>query len=100
MSLLLTQSLTAFFCTLAAIVAFAPLAMRLGLVDTPTERKQHAEPVPLIGGIAIFITFCVGTFIWSDAEGASLIIRDKNALGALMGGCAFLVVVDSASCVK
>jgi UDP-GlcNAc:undecaprenyl-phosphate GlcNAc-1-phosphate transferase len=69
--------------------------MRLGLVDTPTERKQHAEPVPLIGGIAIFITFCVGTFIWSDAEGASLIIREKNALGVLMGCCAFLVITGA-----
>jgi len=95
MSLLLTQSLTAFFCTLAAIVAFAPLAMRLGLVDTPTERKQHAETVPLIGGIAIFITFCVGALIWGDAEGASLIIRDKNALGVLMGCCAFLIITGA-----
>jgi UDP-GlcNAc:undecaprenyl-phosphate GlcNAc-1-phosphate transferase len=95
MSLLLTQSLTAFFCTLAVIVAFAPLAMRLRLVDTPTERKQHTEPVPLIGGIAIFITFCVGTFIWGDAGGTSLIIRDKNALGVLMGCCAFLVITGA-----
>ena len=95
MSPLLTQSLTAFFCTLTVIVALAPIAMRLGLADTPTERKQHAEKVPLIGGIAIFITFCVGTSIWGDTEGTSLIIGNKNALDVIMGCCTFLVITGA-----
>lgn len=34
-----------------------PLAKRLGLTDTPSERKFHNNEVPLIGGIAIFISF-------------------------------------------
>lgn len=95
MSPLLAQFLTAFFCTLVVILAFAPFAVRLKLVDTPTERKQHAEKVPLIGGIAIFVTFCVGILIWGDAWGASLIIRDENALSVLMSCCAFLVVTGA-----
>ena len=95
MSPLLTQSLTAFFCTLAAIMALAPLAVRLGLVDTPAGRKQHTTAVPLVGGIAIFVAFCVGALIWGDAESTSLVIRDKNALGALLGCCAFLVITGA-----
>ena len=95
MSPLLTQSLTAFFCTLAAIMALAPLAVRLGLVDTPAGRKQHTTAVPLVGGIAIFVAFCVGALIWGDAESTSLVIRDKNALGVLLGCCAFLVITGA-----
>ena len=95
MSPLLTQSLTAFFCTLAAIMALAPLAVRLGLVDTPAGRKRHTRAVPLVGGIAIFIAFCVGASIWGDAESTSLVIRDKNALGVLLGCCAFLVITGA-----
>jgi UDP-GlcNAc:undecaprenyl-phosphate GlcNAc-1-phosphate transferase len=67
----------------------------VGLVDTPAGRKQHTNAVPLVGGIAIFIAFCVGALIWGDAESTSLIIRDKNALGVLMGCCAFLVITGA-----
>ena len=33
------------------------LALRLGVVDRPGERKMHKEPVPLLGGVAIYLTF-------------------------------------------
>ena len=37
-----------------------PLAWRVGLVDNPGGRKQHASPTPLIGGLAIYLTLiCV-----------------------------------------
>lgn len=32
-------------------------ALRIGFVDRPGGRKHHAEPVPPIGGVAIFLTF-------------------------------------------
>lgn len=87
----LTQSLTAFFCTLIAIVVLAPLAARAGLVDTPTARKQHSTSVPLVGGIAIFITFLIGASIWGDAEASTVVIKNQNALWVLLGCSAFLV---------
>jgi len=34
------------------------LAVRIGLVDRPDERKRHSNEIPLIGGIAIFFGFC------------------------------------------
>lgn len=95
MSPLLTQSLTAFFCTLAAVLILAPLAVRVGLVDTPAGRKQHTNAVPLVGGIAIFIAFCVGALIWGDAGSTSMVIRDKEALGVLLGCCGFLVITGA-----
>ncbi len=33
------------------------VALRLGVVDQPGERKMHKEPVPLLGGVAIYLTF-------------------------------------------
>ena len=95
MSPLLTQSLTAFFCTLIAIVVLAPLAVRLGLVDTPTGRKQHHTAVPMVGGIAIFTTFLVGAFFWGDAEASSVVIKNQNALSVLLGCSAFLVLTGA-----
>ena len=33
-----------------------PLARIIGLLDHPSERKVHSNPVPLVGGAAIYIT--------------------------------------------
>ena len=33
------------------------IAIRLGIVDRPGDRKMHKEPVPLLGGVAIYLTF-------------------------------------------
>lgn len=92
MSPLLVQSLTAFFCTLIAIVALAPLASKFGLVDVPTERKQHRDAVPLIGGLAIFIAFLTGTLLWGATDTSMVVIKGQSALGVLLGCSAFLVV--------
>ena len=88
----LVQSLTAFFCTLIAIIALAPLARKVGLVDVPTERKQHQDAVPLIGGLTIFIAFLAGALLWGDNDTSPVLIKDQNALGVLLGCAAFLVI--------
>ncbi|QOC23810.1 undecaprenyl/decaprenyl-phosphate alpha-N-acetylglucosaminyl 1-phosphate transferase [Wenzhouxiangella sp. AB-CW3] len=41
-------------------------AERLGLLDLPDDRKLHGEPVPMIGGIAMFIAFCAAILIVDD----------------------------------
>jgi UDP-GlcNAc:undecaprenyl-phosphate GlcNAc-1-phosphate transferase len=38
-----------------AMACFMRLAGPLGLVDEPGGRKTHARPVPLVGGLAIFV---------------------------------------------
>ena len=35
------------------------LALRLNFVDQPGERKMHSAPVPLMGGVAIYVSFHV-----------------------------------------
>ena len=59
-------------------------AVRLGVVDSPTERKAHVEPVSLLGGLAIY----GGAFAaaWSLAPGARTELK-----GFFLGGFVILV---------
>lgn len=51
-ALLVASALSLFF-----LVRLVSLAKRVGLVDRPSERKTHEHDVPLIGGVAIFLSF-------------------------------------------
>ena len=51
-SILFPLVVTAFLTLL-----FQPLAVRIGLVDIPDQRKLHHGNIPLVGGIAIFCGF-------------------------------------------
>lgn len=55
---ILKSSVIALIASLFCIWLLRPLAMRLGLVDRPSERKLHKQEVPLTGGIAMFFGFC------------------------------------------
>ena len=50
-SILLSSVIVAF-----VILLLIPVALHIGLVDKPCERKDHEGQVPLIGGVAIFIS--------------------------------------------
>jgi UDP-GlcNAc:undecaprenyl-phosphate GlcNAc-1-phosphate transferase len=43
----------------AAIVVFSHIAPALGIIDVPGGRKGHSHPVPLVGGLAIFLALLV-----------------------------------------
>ena len=55
-----------FFLVLFLIPLLCRPAERLGLLDLPNDRKLHGEPVPMIGGIAMFIAFCAGLLLIPD----------------------------------
>ena len=40
----------------ASLLVLRPFAVAIGLVDKPSERKLHSGSIPLIGGVAIFVT--------------------------------------------
>ncbi len=54
----ITSSIIAVIACLFCIRLLRPLAIRIGFVDRPTERKRHDHNTPLVGGIAIFFGFC------------------------------------------
>ena len=75
--------LTAFALTAGLLLALTPLARATGLVDRPTERKQHQGEIPLIGGLAIFVT--LGTLVlWFSSNDTSMYWY--------LGACSLLVL--------
>jgi UDP-GlcNAc:undecaprenyl-phosphate GlcNAc-1-phosphate transferase len=44
-----------FIATIVFIQVLYPIALKIGLTDQPCHRKQHKEPTPLIGGLAIYL---------------------------------------------
>ena len=52
----------AFLVSVTVTYGIRRLAIRIGIYDAPGERKVHTEPVPLMGGVAIVITFYLVIF--------------------------------------
>ena len=46
------------------IQALRPAALRVGLVDSPGGRKRHQGSIPLIGGVAIVLSFALSSLIF------------------------------------
>jgi UDP-GlcNAc:undecaprenyl-phosphate/decaprenyl-phosphate GlcNAc-1-phosphate transferase len=42
------------------------VALRLGVIDRPAARKIHADPVPLLGGAAIYVAFIIVLLLLGD----------------------------------
>ena len=83
--------LIVFSATLLLVLVLRPFARRVGLVDVPNERSSHQAPTPLIGGLAIFISFCIGLVV---AVASGLLSVDRYTLSLLAGG-ALLVGVGA-----
>ena len=49
----------------AAIIPFVKkIALHIGALDIPNERKVHKNPIPRLGGLGIFIGFLLGYMIF------------------------------------
>ncbi|MCL1807632.1 MAG: undecaprenyl/decaprenyl-phosphate alpha-N-acetylglucosaminyl 1-phosphate transferase [Oscillospiraceae bacterium] len=86
---------TIFFALAAAlIVSFAVtplvrmLAGKVGAVDDPgrDSRRMHTEPIPRLGGLAIFLGFMTAFLIFGMDE------MDKTVTGILIGAVLMVVV--------
>ncbi|WP_281556596.1 UDP-N-acetylglucosamine--undecaprenyl-phosphate N-acetylglucosaminephosphotransferase [Thalassomonas sp. RHCl1] len=86
MLFLLPALLVAFLASISTIKVLLPLAPHIGLVDLPTERKNHDGAIPLIGGISIF----TGVLIAS-----SLFIEQSQLLNLYLISSAFLVFLGT-----
>lgn len=53
------------------LAALIPFAHRIALVDKPSARKIHTAPVPLVGGLGVFIVFAAVLYL-ADAPFAKL----------------------------
>jgi UDP-GlcNAc:undecaprenyl-phosphate GlcNAc-1-phosphate transferase len=59
-----------FFAALLLAIGATPLARRvafaLGILDQPAARKVHTSPMPLLGGVAIYLAFLAALLLFSD----------------------------------
>lgn len=64
---LVTAMLCAFLITFAMTPVARVIAFNLGAIDVPKDkRRMHKEPIPRMGGLAIFIGFTVAALVFCD----------------------------------
>lgn len=73
----------ALVASLALTVPVRALALRVGMVDRPGPRKVHLQPIPLLGGLAIYAGVVLAVLflvqgparaqVWGILAGASLV---------------------------
>jgi UDP-GlcNAc:undecaprenyl-phosphate GlcNAc-1-phosphate transferase len=84
------QFLLIFIVALVFSVVGTPLARRLalasGVVDSPNARKVHQEPVPLLGGAAIYLAFVVALLLFGGRQ-------EIRQLVGIVVGATFVSVV-------
>ncbi|MSR75940.1 MAG: undecaprenyl/decaprenyl-phosphate alpha-N-acetylglucosaminyl 1-phosphate transferase [Planctomycetes bacterium] len=61
----------------AALPPLRALAKRYGFMDRPAGRKDHAQPVPLVGGLALLLAVGVPAL-------AAVLLAGRNDLAALL----------------
>ncbi|OGC90386.1 MAG: hypothetical protein A2W25_02210 [candidate division Zixibacteria bacterium RBG_16_53_22] len=71
-----------FVMTLLLIPLVRRVALNIGFIDTPSARKIHSRPIPLGGGIPIFLGFIL-VFIFSSS--VLVFTGIKGAMGILSG---------------
>lgn len=83
----------AWFITDLAVPLVIRLSRRVGALDRPHGYKIHLEPVPLLGGVAVYVGFAAALFTILRFPDAS---RHADIFAILGGGLAVLVlgVVD------
>jgi UDP-GlcNAc:undecaprenyl-phosphate GlcNAc-1-phosphate transferase len=66
----MTQYLLILASAFALAVGGTPLvrrlAVKLGVVDQPNPRKIHSHPIPLLGGVAIYLAFIAALVFFGD----------------------------------
>lgn len=83
------QSVAAFLVPLAVVCAFTPvvrrLALRLGVVDLPNHRKVHRDPIPYLGGVAIWLGFVAALLLLHQLKGEMAVLLGGGTLILALG---------------
>lgn len=87
--------LSGFLLGLAISFVLTPVmrraARRFGVVDRPDgSRKRHAAPVPLMGGVAVFLGFAAATLLLRTHLLGGFLLG-KHLAGMLIGACILVV---------
>ena len=75
-----------FISSLVFVYFMRKAAIYLNIVDKPNEkRKMQKEPVPLLGGLGIFLSFLLGYMLFAPKNDLMLSILISSFLIMLLG---------------
>src|SRR3984957_20117078 len=72
--------------SLGLTVPIRHLALRFGMVDKPGPRKVHLNPIPLLGGIAIYLGFVLALLFTRHG------VPQQQIVGILAGATLLAIV--------
>lgn len=75
---------TAFAFVYLSIPLVRKIAIRFRFVDRPNQRKIHKEPIPLLGGIPLYVGFLITSGIYGHAG--------KTFWGIAIGGLVIVII--------
>ncbi|MEZ4677687.1 MAG: hypothetical protein R2932_26075 [Caldilineaceae bacterium] len=91
----LLMAASALVLTLSGTPVMRLVALRFGVVDQPAARKIHQNPVPLLGGAAIYVALIIVLFdgrsalysrgcrdlCWRFAHELNGVVDDRSGVG-------------------
>jgi UDP-GlcNAc:undecaprenyl-phosphate GlcNAc-1-phosphate transferase len=83
-----------FLLSVLMTVIIRKLAIYLNIVDLPnSDRKIHSQPIPLLGGVAIFFSFVLilAAFTFGSKYILGGFIDLKNIIGILIAGLIIII---------
>jgi UDP-GlcNAc:undecaprenyl-phosphate GlcNAc-1-phosphate transferase len=79
----------ALLASLTLTIPVRQFALRVGMVDQPGHRKIHLQPIPLLGGIAIYAAVLLAMLFSRDGEALTQIL-------AILAGATLVVITGTA----
>ena len=81
---------SALLLAIGVVPLMRQIALQTGTVDRPAARKIHSAPVPLLGGVAIYLTFILVLFFFGDRT------YINEAIGIFVGASfmSFMGIID------
>jgi len=68
---------------LVFIIVLTPFAETLRLIDRPNHRKLHNAPVPMVGGVAIYLVILSALLIWNPPDKLAWLMLSVSILVAV-----------------
>jgi UDP-GlcNAc:undecaprenyl-phosphate GlcNAc-1-phosphate transferase len=82
--------LASFLLSIILTLGVKKIALYFNIVDRPGDRKIHNTSIPLLGGVAVFLSFFAVLFIFSDRFLASN-LEWRHLLGFFFGALAIII---------
>jgi len=95
MFLYLLIFLIAFVSTLLLTPVVRLLALKIGAIDNPAERKVHEKPIPRLGGLALYCGFILAAVVGLFASyfsGVGFTVSPVTITGVLLSATMLLII--------